>query len=112
MYHLVYTSIATIGLDEAELHRQLGHWRSTNVSLDITGFNTQIVGGALKSPNVKEYTVGFGSAIGTRGVAKIDLIYRDWNDFYATVTNLSTGKVGPNQFAACHLREGPVVEGV
>ena len=37
MYHLVYTSIATIGLDEAELHRQLGHWRSTNVSLDITG---------------------------------------------------------------------------
>ena len=66
--------------------------------VSIPGFNTQIVGGSLKSPNVKEYTVGFGSALGTRGVAKIDLIYRDWNDFYASVTDLSTGKVGPNQF--------------
>ena len=37
MYHLVYTSIATIGLTEAELHRQLGRWRSNNVSLNITG---------------------------------------------------------------------------
>jgi hypothetical protein len=66
--------------------------------VSIPGFNTQIVGGSLRSPNVKEYTVGFGSALGTRGVAKIDLIYRDWNDFYASVTDLSTGKVGPNQF--------------
>lgn len=66
--------------------------------VSIPGFNTQIVGGSLKSPNVKEYTAGLGSALGTRGVAKVDFIYRDWDDFYASVTNLSTGKVGPNQF--------------
>jgi len=59
----------------------------------IPGVNTVIQEGALKSPNVKEYRVGFGAALGTRGVAKIDFIYRDWNDFYASFTNTSTGKV-------------------
>ncbi|WP_216689714.1 BLUF domain-containing protein [Hymenobacter siberiensis] len=37
MHHLVYSSTASIGLTEAEMQRQLGHWRSTNVSLNITG---------------------------------------------------------------------------
>lgn len=37
MYHLVYSSIAAVGLTEAELQRQLGHWRATNASLNITG---------------------------------------------------------------------------
>jgi outer membrane receptor for ferrienterochelin and colicin len=66
--------------------------------VSIPGFNTQILEGTLKSPNVKEYTVGFGAALGARGVAKIDLIYRDWSDFYATITNMQTGQVGPNSF--------------
>ena len=59
----------------------------------IPGVNTIIPAGQLKSPNVKEYRVGLGSAIGTRGVAKVDLVYRKWNDFYASFTNLSTGQV-------------------
>lgn len=73
---------------------------SSNPTRDVSipGFNTQILQSSLKSPNVKEYTVGFGSALGHRGVAKIDFIYRDWSDFYVTVTNTSTGKVGPNSF--------------
>ena len=37
MHHLVYTSTATIGLTETELRRQLGHWRTTNARLNITG---------------------------------------------------------------------------
>ena len=37
MHHLVYTSIANISLTEAELQRQLGHWRTTNARLNITG---------------------------------------------------------------------------
>lgn len=37
MHHLVYSSMANIGLTEAELRRQLGHWRTTNASLNITG---------------------------------------------------------------------------
>jgi hypothetical protein len=64
----------------------------------IPGFNTRIIQGSLKSPNVKEFTVGFGTALGTRGVAKIDFIHRDWDDFYALRTDHSTGLVGPNQF--------------
>lgn len=64
----------------------------------IPGFNTQILANSLKSPNVREYTVGFGTALGTRGVAKVDFIYRNWDDFYTTRTDLGTGKVGPNQF--------------
>jgi hypothetical protein len=63
----------------------------------IPGVNTKILGGSLKSPNVKEYTVGFGTALGTRGVAKIDFIHRDWDDFYALRTDQSTGQV-VNQF--------------
>lgn len=37
MYHLVYTSTASIGLTEVELRQQLGHWRTTNANLHITG---------------------------------------------------------------------------
>ena len=37
MHHLVYSSIASISLTEAELLRQLGHWRTTNSHLNITG---------------------------------------------------------------------------
>ncbi|MGY3089517.1 hypothetical protein ACVWYF_002565 [Hymenobacter sp. UYAg731] len=37
MHHIVYSSTANIGLTEAALQQQLGHWRSTNASLNITG---------------------------------------------------------------------------
>ncbi|MDB5267662.1 MAG: hypothetical protein JWP58_702 [Hymenobacter sp.] len=37
MHHLVYSSTASTGLTEAELQRQLGHWRATNAGLHITG---------------------------------------------------------------------------
>jgi hypothetical protein len=37
MHHLVYSSTANIGLTEAELQRQLVHWRTTNANLNITG---------------------------------------------------------------------------
>lgn len=37
MHHLVYTSNANLGLTEAALQGQLGHWRGTNARLNITG---------------------------------------------------------------------------
>ena len=37
MHHLIYTSTANIGLDAAELQRQLARWRTTNARLHITG---------------------------------------------------------------------------
>ncbi len=71
--------------------------RPTRGNPTVPGLTAVIPEGSLKSPNVKEYTVGFGSAIGSRGVAKIDFIYRDWDDFNATRTDLTTG-VAPYQF--------------
>ncbi|GAA4049591.1 hypothetical protein GCM10022409_40270 [Hymenobacter glaciei] len=37
MHHLVYSSTAALGLTEAELQAELGRWRTTNASLNITG---------------------------------------------------------------------------
>lgn len=37
MHHLVYSSTANFGLTEAMLRQQLGHWRTTNARLNITG---------------------------------------------------------------------------
>ena len=65
--------------------------RPTRGNPIVPGLTSVILQNSLKSPNVKEYTVGFGAALGTRGVAKIDLIYRNWDDFYATRTDLTTG---------------------
>jgi hypothetical protein len=42
-----------------------------------------VYNGRLKSPSVAEFTVGYGVQIGTTGYAKVDLISRDWKNFYA-----------------------------
>jgi hypothetical protein len=58
---------------------------------DVPGLSSQILEDSLKSPNVKEYVVGVGSALGNRGFARLDLIYRDWDDFYGSRIDLGTG---------------------
>ena len=47
----------------------------------------------LKSPKVKEWTIGLGSAIGTRGYARADLVWRNWDNFYTSYRDTTTGKV-------------------
>jgi len=37
----------------------------------------------LKSPSVDELVVGYGIQITNTAYAKVDLVYRDWNDFYS-----------------------------
>jgi Carboxypeptidase regulatory-like domain/TonB dependent receptor-like, beta-barrel/TonB-dependent Receptor Plug Domain len=58
---------------------------------NIPGAQTQLLG-TLKSPNVREYTVGGGVQIGN-GFIRADYLDRDWRDFYVTLTSLSTGTV-------------------
>lgn len=58
----------------------------------IRGLNTKI-NGTLDSPNVTEYVLGATARIGNRGVVRADLVYRDWGNFYAQRTDLSTGRV-------------------
>jgi len=65
---------------------------------DIPGLSSQILADSLKSPNVKEYVVGVGSALGTRGFGRVDLIYRNWDDFYGSRIDLTTGPSPEDQF--------------
>jgi len=51
---------------------------------------TAVFDSALKSPSVKEITLGYGAQIGSRGFAKIDLIKRDWSDFYGQQVDSTT----------------------
>jgi hypothetical protein len=61
-------------------------------SRGVPGFTT-VYNGRLKSPNVGEITVGYGAQIGQTGYAKVDLISRDWKDFYASELTTQTPKV-------------------
>ncbi len=54
---------------------------------------TGTISDTLKSPNVIEYSSGLSRKLGSRGLVRIDGIYRTYQDFYATVINTSTGKV-------------------
>src|SRR3954469_4616574 len=58
----------------------------------IRGLNTQIRG-SLNSPDVTEYTVGAETRLGSRGLLRADLVYRDWGNFYAQRTDTSTGRI-------------------
>jgi hypothetical protein len=55
------------------------------VGVTIPGFNTRF-DGHLKSPNVDEYTIGFGAQVGTKGFVRLDYIDKTWNDFYTVST--------------------------
>jgi len=46
--------------------------------------------GSLSSPYVQELSLGYGAQIGTTGFAKIDLISRDWKDFYGQSRTTAT----------------------
>ncbi|MCU1347702.1 MAG: hypothetical protein JWO56_732, partial [Acidobacteria bacterium] len=45
---------------------------------------------SLRSPYVRELTVGYGVQLGRDGFAKVDLIKRDWRDFYAASVTTDT----------------------
>ena len=65
-------------------------------SSSIPGYSTQ-VDDPISSPYVRELVVGFGTQFSSRGYARVDLISRDWHDFYATRLDIGTGKItAPN----------------
>ena len=61
-------------------------------SPNIPGVSTQI-DGSLGSQYVVEYAGGVSRTIGRRGAIRADVTYRDYRDFYAGITDLSTGRV-------------------
>jgi outer membrane receptor for ferrienterochelin and colicin len=62
------------------------------IGVNIPGGNT-IIRGSLNSPSVVEYALGLTTRLGEHGIARADVIHRDWHDFYAARTDLSTGRI-------------------
>jgi hypothetical protein len=60
-----------------------------NGNRTIPGYSTYF-DGTLASPYVREMSVGYGSSIGAHGFARVDLISRDWRDFYAATVTRDT----------------------
>ena len=58
----------------------------------VPGVDSVLDLNGLESPKVKEFSVGLGGVIGNRGYARADLVLRDWDKFYTSYRNLSTGK--------------------
>jgi hypothetical protein len=82
------------GGPSAANNHQCGPNDNTSVcilSQSIPGAQTQLLG-TLKSPNVREYTIGGGVQIGN-GFFRADYLDRKWADFYVTETTLGTGTV-------------------
>ena len=60
------------------------------------GYTTRVLN-PIVSPNVDELTVGYGHLFSTNAFAKVDLIKRDWHDFYAVKITQATGQItAPN----------------
>jgi len=58
----------------------------------VPGIESTLDPNGLKSPNVKEWTLGIGTPLGSSGYARADLVYRNWDDFYVSYVNMGTGK--------------------
>ena len=67
--------------------------RPLRTNPSIPGLQTILDPNGLTSPNVKEWTLGFGAALGSKGVVRADVVYRNWDDFYVGYTNMETGQV-------------------
>jgi len=60
-----------------------------NGSRDIPGYSTYF-DGALSTPYVREVTLGYGADFGSRAFFRVDLVARDWRDFYALEVTQNT----------------------
>jgi len=67
--------------------------RPLRTTPSIPGLATILDPNGLTSPNVDEWTLGFGAALGSKGVVRADLVFRQWDDFYINTTNMETGQV-------------------
>lgn len=61
-------------------------------SPDIPGGNSK-VNKTLKSPSADEATLGVAKRLGSKGTLRVDLVHRDFTDFYSTRLDLTTGTV-------------------
>jgi hypothetical protein len=60
-----------------------------NGTRTVPGYSTYF-DGTLRSPYVREMTLGYGEQLGTHGYIRADLVHRDWRDFYAASVTKET----------------------
>jgi len=60
-----------------------------NGTRTVPGFATYF-DGTLRSPYVREVTLGYGEQLGRNGYARADVVHRDWHDFYAASVTQAT----------------------
>jgi hypothetical protein len=63
-----------------------------NGTRSVPGYSTYF-DGTLASPSVRELTLGYAQQILSQGFVRVDLIDRDWRDFYAASVTPSTQHV-------------------
>jgi hypothetical protein len=70
------------------------HGGTNNPALfgNLAGIATKIEG-SLKSPSVDEYSVGGGLQLAKNAYVRLDLQHKNWKNFYALVTDPTTGSV-------------------
>lgn len=95
----VNTSPTAPLLTSSQALRVLFDWFTANggtnrptVVAAVPGVNTRISTG-LRSPAVGEWAGGVTRRLGARGIARVDAVYRDFRDFYATRADTTTGQV-------------------
>lgn len=66
--------------------------RPTRGSPNVPGLTT-LISENLASPNALEWTLGVSRRLGSRGLVRVDGIYRKFRDFYARRIDLTTGRV-------------------
>ncbi|HUP61016.1 MAG TPA: TonB-dependent receptor [Thermoanaerobaculia bacterium] len=59
-------------------------------AVSYPGFSAAVLE-PISSPYVQEIVLGFGSQFSRRGYVRVDFINREWNDFFQSRTDLSTG---------------------
>jgi outer membrane receptor protein involved in Fe transport len=62
--------------------------------------------GSLESPFVKEFTVGLGHQFLGSGFVRADYVSRDWDDFYTTRRDLTTGTAISNPATGARTDKG------
>ncbi len=78
----------------------------------IQGVNRVVSADGLVSPTATEYSAGVGVALGSRGWARADYLYRHYDDFYDGRVDLGTGQV-PGPYGPLDLEileNSPVLE--
>jgi hypothetical protein len=66
--------------------------RPFRTSPSVPGVDSVLDPRGVQSPATNEWTIGVGSALGTRGFVRGDLVFRRWDKFYTSYRDVTTGK--------------------